>query len=200
MTAVVGITLIKVFTYRDDSHEEFANQYWLSGDVPANGTDWKALADALIAQEKTVYTSLAAVVRAYGYDSDDPAATAVWSYDYQGAGQAVAGTLALGTQVLCPGDAAVWARWKTSRLNSKGRAIFLRKYFHPATHTAASNDAVGATQKTALEAFATKLHDGTFLDARTIRSRTHAETILSSGASGYVTTHTLKRRGKRPGS
>jgi hypothetical protein len=51
---------------------------------------------------------------------------------------------------------------------------------------------------TALDAFATKMWDGTFLSARTLRARTHADTITSSGHDAYITTRTLKRRGKRP--
>jgi hypothetical protein len=61
-------------------------------------------------------------------------------------------------------------------------------------------DTVAAGWITSAQAFGTKMFDGTFLDARTIRSRLHAETILNRGVSTYITTRTLKRRGKRPGS
>lgn len=200
MAQLVRVTLIKKFTYRGDANEEFSNQYALTGSTPADSTAWKALADALIAQEKTTYLSGVVVVRAYGYSDDAEDAPAVWSYDYAAAGATVAGTLSpSGTWGQAPGDAAVWVRWKTSRVNSNGKAIYLRKYFHGATiATATGPDVVTTSQRTALDNFGTKLRDGSFLDARTIRSRTHAETILSSGSSQYVTTRTLKRRGKRP--
>lgn len=203
MAAAVGVTIVKKFPYRGDGTEEYSNQYWLTGAVPADNTAWKALADALIAQEKTVYTGDAWTIRAYGYDSDAADAVAVWTYDYEGAAATVPGTLAQGTGVLCPGDAAVWCRWKTGRLNSKGKAIYLRKYFHPAvgkSGAGADRDVVLAAQKTALTNFATKLKDGTFLDARTITARGHADVISTVGAASYVTTRTLKRRGKRPGA
>jgi len=201
MAAVVGLTIVKKMHYRGDNNEEYSNQYWLTGSIPADSTAWKALADALIAAEKLVYTGDVWTVRAYGYDSDAVDATSVWSYDYEAATATVPGTLAQGSGILCPGDDAVWVRWKTSRTNSRGKPIYLRKYFHLAVATSGTGDnrdTVLAAQKTALNAFGTKLMDGSFLAARTIRSQTHAETILTRDASSYVTTRTLKRRGRRP--
>jgi hypothetical protein len=127
---------------------------------------------------------------------------AVWSFDYTAAAAEVPGTLApSGTWTLAPGDSAVWERWKTSRMNSRGKPIYLRKYYHDATiQTTASPDTVTTSQKTALEAFGTKLVDGSFAGARTIRSRSHAETIISHACSQFVTTRTLHRRGRRPPS
>jgi hypothetical protein len=202
MAAVVGITLIKRFTYRGDALEEWSNQYHLSGSVPANGTDWQTLIDALVAQEKTIYANSTVVVRAYGYDSDAEDATAVYSKDWlAGGGSGVVGTLNVSGAIKYPGDAAVWVRWKTSRTNSRGKPIYLRKYFHDARgNSSGSVDDVFSGQKTALGNFGVKLRDGSFLDARTIRSRTHAETIVGSAASDFVTTRTLHRRGRRPPS
>lgn len=198
MATVVGVTLVKRINYRGDATEEFSNQYWLSGGVPADATAWKALADALIAQEKTVYPSGVTVVRAYGYNDNSPTAASVWSYDYLSHTATVAGTLAVGTGVANPGDCAVWVRWRTSRNNSKGKPIYLRKYIHPAVSSAGTPDVVLPAQRTALLALGNKLYDGTFLDARTIRSASSSETITAADTSPYVTTHTLKRRGKRP--
>lgn len=199
MSALTGITIVKKMAYRADANEEYSNQYHLTGSVPADGTAWTTLIDALIAQEKTLYLSSVTVVRAYGYATDNPDDASVFSYDLSAA--PVAGTLAIGSGIRAPGDAAVWVRWKTSRLNTKGKPIYLRKYFHPALATSAGSfDLVLAAQVTALNAFGTKLMDGSFADARTIRSLTHAETLLSRASSTYITTRTLKRRGRRPTS
>jgi hypothetical protein len=199
VAAVVGVTLVKRFTYRGDSTEEFSNQYWFSGSVPADSTAWLALVDALVTQEKKVYHSGVSVVAAYGYDSDDPAAVAAWVGFPTGT--PVAGTMATTGGTKTAGDQAVWVRWKTSRLNSRGKAIYLRKYFHGALWNTATNpDDVLVAQYTALSAFATKLWDGSFIDGRTIRSQSHSETITSSGVGAFITTRTLKRRGKRPSS
>lgn len=203
MAAQVGLTIVKRFTYRGDTTEEYSNTYHFTGDVPADSAAWKALADALIAQEKTVYTGDVSAIRAYGYGDDAADATSVWTWDYLGLGTQVAGTLLQGTGVLCPGDSAVWTRWKTSRLNTNSKPIYLRKYYHVAVGTSgtgANRDSVLPAQTTALQALAAKLSDGTFLDARTITARGHTDTIISHASSIYVTTRTLKRRGKRPGS
>jgi len=203
MAAVVGVTLIKRMTYRGDASEEWSNQYHFSGSVPADNTAWKALYDALIVQEKTLYLSTCAVVRAYGYDSDADDAVAVDSYDYLAAAATVAGTATTGTGTYPAGDQAAWIRWKTSRLNTKGKPIYLRKYYHGVPteeDSPTTSDTVAAGWITSAQAFGTKMFDGTFLDGRTIRSRLNAETILNRGVSTYITTRTLKRRGKRPGS
>ncbi len=203
MASQVGFTVVKTFPYRGDLLEEFSNTYHLTGSVPADSAAWRTLFNALVTAEKTVYTSSTHVVRGYGYDSDADDAVAVWSVDLTVSPESpVAGTLSPGTSSHQAGDSAVWCRWKTSRLNSSGKAIYLRKYFHDvfAVDSAGGADAVVATQKTALNALATKLWDGTFAESRKITARGHTDVILSSGASSYVTTRTLKRRGKRPGS
>jgi hypothetical protein len=142
------------------------------------------------------------VIRGYGYDSDADDAIAVWSVDLTVAPNSpVAGTCSTSAAQILPGDDAVWARWKTSRLNSNGKPIYLRKYFHPAlADQGGTADNVTTAQKAALVAFGTKLRDGSFAEARTITARGHTDVVTVSGASTYVTTRTLKRRGKRPGS
>jgi hypothetical protein len=203
MASQVGLTLVKRFTYRGDSTEEFSNTYHLTGGIPADDTAWKALADALIVSEKACYTSQAAVVRAYGYDSDADDAHAVYVHDYLAAAASVPGTLALGAGAYTAGDQAAWVRWKTSRLNTKGKPIFLRKYFHSIVTGGTGiggADTTSASWQTAANALATKLTDGTFLDSRLITARGHTDVITSHAVSLYTTTRTLKRRGKRPGS
>lgn len=199
MAAACGLTIVKKFTYRGDASEEFSNQYWLTGGAPADSAAWLSLANAVIAQEKTCYTSAVSVVQAYGYADDAEHTPAIYSLDLHGA--PVAGTLPDGTSLPTSGDTAVWLRWKTSRLNTKGKPIYLRKYFHGARVPASgSADAAYTTQKTALETFGGKMYDGTISGTRKITARAHTDTIVSHLASTYLTTRTLKRRGKRPGS
>lgn len=203
MASQTGLTIIKKFTYRGNSAEEFSNTYHFTGAVPADNTAWKALSDALILQEKTLYLGSASAIRAYGYNSDADDAVAVWSWDYLAQGTAVAGTAVTGSGSYPAGDQAGWVRWKTSRLNTKGKAIYLRKYFHAVpvdVPTAATTDKLLPAWTTAAQAFGTKMRDGSFLDARTITARAHSDVIVSSSASTWITTRTLKRRGKRPGS
>lgn len=198
MATVVSVTLIKQMTYRSNATEEWSNKYYLSGSVPADTTAWKALADALIAQEKTCFLNASKAIRAYGYDSDDVSPSAVWSYDYLAHGAPVLGTAAATGGQQVQGDAASMLEWKTSRLSSKGKTIYLRKYFHTVATASGTVDQVLGTMKTAQEAFGTKLMDGTFLDGRTLRSRLHDETLTERLCSQWLTTRTLKRRGRRP--
>lgn len=198
MAALTGITLVKKFTYRGDNTEEFSNTYRLTGSVPADASAWNTLMDALILQEKTCYSNAASVVRAYGYATDVEGDDAVYVRDMSGA--PVAGTLSGSGGQAIAGDQAAWLRWKTSRTNANGKPIYLRKYFHAGYAASGDPDTILAGWKTNLQAFGTKLFDGSFTDARTIRSIGHAETITVRAASSYLTTRTLKRRGKRPGS
>lgn len=203
MTAVVGLTLVKQLAYRGDTLEEYSNTYYFTGAVPASSAAWKTTADLLISEEVKVYPNSVKVIRAYGYSDDAEDATAVWSYDYLAAAAAVPGSFNPSSSPVLAGDCAVWVRWKLDHLNTKGRPVYLRKYFHPAVASALSapgNDVILAGQKTALTTFAGKLQNGTGVEGRVLRARTGYHDILSSDACTYITTRTLKRRGKRPGS
>jgi hypothetical protein len=196
---LVGLTSIKQFTYRGEG-EEFSNKYHFTGDIPADESEWRALYDALVVVEKAILPSYVYMIRGYGYDSDADDATAVWSVDLNvPPNDPVPGTLSLAASTAAPGDCAVWARWKTDRLNSNGKAIYLRKYFHGAREAGDSgSDQVDQGQVDALNALGLKLMDGSFIDGRTIRSQHFDDEIQGHGSSQWVTTRTLKRRGKRP--
>jgi hypothetical protein len=194
------LVVIKRFSYRGNALEEFSNEYCLTGATPADAAAWRTLFDALVAQEKTVYSGGVSVVAGYGYDSESPTAHAVWSVDLTiSPNTPVAGTGGFTSGIRAPGDAAVWCRWKTDHNNSKGKPVYLRKYFHDAwAGSNATIDSVYGLQLTALNNFATKMKDGTFLDGRIIKPPGYSAAIISSGAGPYITTRTLKRRGKRP--
>lgn len=192
------LTIVKKFTYRGDASEEWSNTYAFEGADPADSAAWLALFNALVTQEKTLYPATVTVVRGYGYTSDAADAVAVWSRDLVAAGATVAGTHPSGGEPSLPGDAAAWIRWKTSRLTSKGKPIYIRKYYH-GLFQGGSLDLVQTSWRTAALAFGAKLWDGTFIDGRTIRAPgTSDETIVGTNCSVYVTTRTLKRRGRRP--
>lgn len=193
-----GLTIIKSFTYRGNA-EEYSNHYVLRGTAPADSAAWATVATAVIAEEKKVYPSTCSVVRVYGYADDQEDTAASYSLDYTISPSApVPGTLSQTGTVPAPGDAAAWVRWRTSRTNSKGKPIYLRKYFHPVLLDAAGGDGVKAAQKTALLAFGAKLSDGTLSGGYTVTAAGSDDTITSVGASTYATTRTLRRRGKRP--
>jgi hypothetical protein len=201
-----GMTTVKRFTYRGDSTEEFSNTYWFTGSTPADDAAWLALFTALTNQEKLILPARVSgdavydrpkIVRGYGYSSDADDRESVWTTDLT-AGTPIAGTwdAAAANAIAQGGDTAAWIRWKTAR-TSRGKAIYLRKYFHPAYTSAAAGDTLLSAWRTLAQTFATKLADGSFLDARHITGRGHSDTIVNSGVAQYTTTRTLKRRAKR---
>lgn len=127
--AAPGVTLVQQFTYRG-APEEWSNTYHFQGDAPDNDADWETLIDGLTDIIAPAITSVNYIVRAYGYENTDNDASFV--YDIAGTGSGIQGTATvLGTgSSECPGDVAAWIRWKTSYLNSKGKPVYLRKYYH----------------------------------------------------------------------
>ena len=202
MADKVGLTIVKRFTYRGDDHEEWSNTYHLTGDIPADSSAWHAVFSSVADAESLLYPPTTEIVRAYGYDSDADDATAVWTLDLVESESPIPGALTgWGTQPKAPGDSAAWVRWKTSRENTNGKPIYLRKYFHDVLENALGEpDKLWTDQRTAMLGFAETMRDGSLIDGRTITARLHDDTIIGGNASVYLTTRTLKRRGKRPGS
>lgn len=192
------LTVIKRFTYRADSSEEWSNSYALTGSTPSSSTAWRTLFDAMVAEEKKLYTPATSVIAGYGYDKIPATGdSAIWTVDMTVAPNTVVpGTLTAGGTALA-GDQAVWVRWGLDRFNSKGKRIYLRKYFHGGQGPAGGGDPVLTGYNTALVAFGNKLWDGTFADSRKICDKL-GNTPIGSAVTPYITTRTLKRRGKRP--
>ncbi len=200
----VGIVTVKLGFRHGTQTEEWSNKYHLTGPDPANPTAWRTLLDALTAQEKTLISPNTKIVRAYGYDNDSPTAHSVWGVDLTVSPNVpVVGTYTVtGAMQNLPSDTASWIRWKLDRVNSNGKAIFLRKYFHDCWQDtgvgAPGADGFSATYKTALNSFASLLFTGAGIDGgRHIRD-TGGGNPIAAGVSAFATTRTLKRRGKRP--
>jgi hypothetical protein len=196
MAATPSVTIVKSFTYRG-SAEEFSNTYHFDGDDPATDAEWKAIADAIIALERHVYTSSVTVVRAVGHKAG--VAVHAWSYDYAAHSETTAGDLTVVSGTRMAGDDAVWVRWSTTQLTSTGKPIYLRSYFHDAHHsvTAGQQDDIYSNQVTALQDFGDAMLDFMGDDSRH-RAGPNGAVAQSSLAGTYVTTRTLERRGRRP--
>jgi len=190
-----SIVLIKRFTYRD-TLEEFSNKYHFNGTLPVDAAAWKTLADALITAEKPTVQASVRWVRAYGYEPGNE--ISVWGFNYAGPPDTTqAGTLALGTQRDVPGDIAAVVRWYTGQNTEKGKKIYCRKYIHGAVASISDVDEVGAQQATALATWAAKLIDGT-LPGSFRYCGPQGASLQAPNVMPYLTTRTLKRRGKRP--
>lgn len=199
MASAVGIVLVKQFTYRGNNAEEWSNKYWLTGQVPQDDNAWLALVNKLIDQELTCYTSASRVTSAYTYNDNTEGAHSVWSRDFLALGEDRPGTLVNSPANYFAGDQAGVLEFKTARKNTRGKWIYLRKYFHGGLALATNPEELDTATATAYAAFGQKLQVATpLLENRIIRSQKMDEFIQGHSVIPWVTTRTLKRRGKRP--
>ncbi len=199
MAAACGLTIVKRFTYRDDATEEWSSVYWLQGTAPQTYNDWQTLALNVMASEAPLYLSYNELSRALGYDVNDKHAHAVYTEEWApGAGPK--GNLApVAGAPGFAGDQAALVRWKTSRKNTRGKWIYLRKYIHGGLMSGTDIDKIHPSMLTALDDYALAWEQGINPTGRKLTSRFQAtETLASATASPWITTRTLKRRGKRP--
>jgi hypothetical protein len=191
-----SIVSVKSFTYRDQTGEEWSNRYHFQGDPPSTPSDWRDLCDDFAALEAAVLTTQSNIIRFLCYAADgDPT---VYSYDLAAFGGVVPGTWALGagSQGWVSGDVAYLIRWNTGRLSTKGKPVYLFKYYHGGASSDSDRDKPPASLETAM---------GTF--GNTVRSASgnwpgladkNGDEPVGYLAETYLTTRTLKRRGRRP--
>ena len=194
--AAAGITLVQQFTYRGND-EEWTNQYHFVGDAPSDETGWLALLTSLVGLVRPMLGGSNTIVRAYCYeDTDDDSVLTIVLADHSitGTGEQNAGA----GEFEAPGDAAAWVRWKTARVNTHGKPIYLRKYYHGIILAPAGGDSdnIADHVKTAMTTFGSAVN-ASVDDWPGIAGPDGVAPGLST-ASSFVTTRTLKRRGKRP--
>lgn len=190
--AAPGIVTVKSFTYRDDP-EEYSNRWHFQGSAPTTEAGWRALCDDFIAEEKALYPSSVHIVRVICYaDTDDHS---VYTYELSSFGGTVAGTCTP-TGNRAPGDTVSLLRWNTGRRNSKGKPIYLFKYLHPAYCNASDPDHIdggtGSANTTFVSAIIAASSDWPGL------AGPDGEAPTGYLAEPWLTTRTLKRRGRRP--
>lgn len=186
-----SIVIEKTFTYRGVA-EAWSNVYHFSGTTPANAAAWKTLADAIWGEERKCLNTTVSINRVFGYEAGN--VVAVFSVNYFDPPNTVTtGLITPGTQ--SPGDVATWVRWSTDQRNSKGKPIFLRKYFHGINLSAV--DGISPSQRTALLAYGAKMIDGTLPGGFKVCGPQGAVAGTVKVPS-FVTTRSLKRRGKDP--
>ena len=197
-TTLDSLTIVQTMSYRG-APEEWSNTYFMDGDLPSSPASWKTLADAVIADQKTVIDTNQNIIRAIGHQAGE--SVAVWAYDYEAASEEVAGTFTPTAGIQQAGDSAAWVRWSTDAKTSKGKPIYLRSYFHPAySETGTSTNVVLPLWVTAAQAYGDAWIAG-YLDGDGVthhRGGPHGVIGLVATVSEWVTTRTLERRGKRP--
>jgi hypothetical protein len=202
---VCRVTLVKRFIYRDQP-EEFSNSYAFKLAPPAEGdtASWLQLYNDIVAREQHLFTSDVTFVHAYGYNSSDPKQHHVDQHDFEVPGPAPKGTRT-STGNVGAGDQAAVVEFKMNRLNKKGKPIYLRKYLHQPEVQGVDHDQLDTTYYSILVTYSDigpngiqSVHGGlrTGLDNNGVDAPN--DSVVATVVPNYVTTRTLKRRGKRP--
>jgi len=195
MAAVTGLTVVKRFPYRGDTNEEFSNQYHFRGAPPSDDDAWIFLRDLVVAAERLCFPATVQWVRVTGHNSDDVHAPAVFSSDYDLFPPNPTGSYVPGlSEHPIAGDQAAFVWWLMDYKSTKGKPVYLRKYFHHGFAETSDPDLIGSTgYAQALQTFGATMnttHGG-------LRSMARDGTVVNHGHGPHVTTRTLKRRGKK---
>lgn len=196
MATVTGLTVVKSFTYRGAPDEEFSNTYHFKNPPPGDDASWMVLVNDVLTLEQSIYGAAITFQRAYGYDSNDAGAHHVFVHDWTIPGPPPVGTMT-DTGALGAGDQAACVWFKMNRLSSRGKPVYCRKYHHHPHIDITDPDKLDQTYRDQLFAYAAG-GTGIFQVHGGLRSASTDDTVITPGVIPWVTTRTLKRRGKRP--
>lgn len=195
--AAGAIVVTKSFDYRGAA-EEWSNKYHFQGSAPSTETAWRALADAFIALEADILTDQVTIVSVLCYH--DSALPADYLYNLADFGGVVTGgyDTSLNVANRNPGDVAYVARWNTGKRSTKGKPIYLFKYYHGGLNggSGVGRDVVDSTLRAGVESFANQVRSSS--GAWPGLADKAGDQPIGYLAETYLTTRTLKRRGRRP--
>jgi len=200
MQPSTGITLIKQFSYRGDAFEQWSNTYWFQEPAPNNALEWDSVWVELWNIESLAIPLNSKLVQVYGYDDRTYGSHAVFDHLVE---PGLAGQFPVPPSGIdFAGDQAAMVGWKTLRkTNPGGKWIYLRKYLHDGFVKSVSPDFLEDSYFAALNTYAGQIQSfrGGLVAAPSKDDPTPPiDTIQSIRVPDYVTTRSLKRRGKRP--
>jgi hypothetical protein len=193
--AAPGIVAVMTMTYRD-APEEWSQKYHFQGDAPSDPAGWRSLCDDFVALLAPALASRVTILRFQCYEDTDD--TSVYTYNLAAFAGTVAGTYTLvaDCQGYAQGDDAALVRWNTGRVSSRGKPVYLFKYFHSPAQSSGDVDKPSDSYKARLATFAAAV-EAVSGDWPGIADKTGTAPV-GQLAESYLTTRTLKRRGRRP--
>ena len=195
MPAMAIVTLVKTMPYRASNAEEFSNTYHFHSPPPSTSTEWDSLFNQIVALEQPLYDPLVKWVRGIGHANSDPGSPAVYEKDFTTPGPPPAGTFNDVTGQIGAGDQAAVVEWPTDQKSVRGKQIYLRKYHHRPHVAPATPDSLTSAYAVQLDTYG-----AAFTNVQPWGGLTNpagSANVTGHRNLGYVTTRTLKRRGKR---
>lgn len=186
----------KAITYRG-AREHWVNAYHFD-QVPASAAQWEALANAVWALEQPCFGLDVTWEHAYGHEPGTPPLW-VWATDPLPSGEGgPAGTYTVqGADNPCPGDAAGTMRYGTTQRSIKGKPIYLRNYYH-GVYWNGTPDTWSPSQIGRFNVLASAMVNGIAASGTTFhRAGPRGAVAQNHQAGTFITTRTLKHRGKR---
>jgi len=192
------IHIVQKFQFRGKD-EEFSNRYSFKDTAQFDNAAWLQLADDIISNIALCFPATTSFVRAYGYAPNAPFAEFVHDYS---SGTPIAGTWTPPAgQSRCQGDSACFLRLSSDLFTTRGKRIYKRCYYHDVYDNGTTEfDRLSQAQQALFTTFAGKLIDGTISPRFVVclpRGDVPGGTLHSPHVDQWLTTRTLKRRGKR---
>ena len=197
------MVVVKSFTYRDEP-EEFSNGYTFIGPSPSDSASWDVLRDDVVRVEQPCFPGTVKYVRVYGYTNNDPKQPHAYAYTWPLGSEPVGTFQETGTGHPMAGDQAGLVSFGLARKSDKGKPTYLRKYMHAGFVDATDRDKLAGDWLTALGIFTgpagiQSVHGGLMSPGGPLDGDPPpGSNVTAAAPSPWVTTRTLKRRGKRP--
>lgn len=194
------LTVEKSFTYRG-GREHWSNAYHFDN-VPADKAQWDAVWTAVWNLEKACFSADVQFEQAFGHNPGTPPVL-VWENEFSppGEGGPPAEFVPGSTAHPAPGDAAVFVRYSTTQKSSLGKPIYLWNYYHGVYFDGATPDIPDPAQRQHLDSLGTVLVTGlnTGISGAPIFKRAGPKGAVAQAhvVGEFITTRTLKHRGKR---